>query len=192
MKFTLSPAMQRTVAISLALTVGLLLIWLIVAPLWSASSLHAEQVGMLKRQVRSMQSLVDAAPKYEALAKRLAADPQAQVLTFAAPQTTLAIAQLQGQISQIMTAAGATVMTSQSLPESAEGALVKVTVQTTLEAEVKSLLAAFHAIGAARPLLRVEKLTIRDPDGEWTNTPQENAPNKLQVDLTISAYMRRP
>lgn len=192
MKFTLSPAVQRAGAISLAMVVALLLIWLIAAPIWAASSLHAEQVDMLKRQVRSMQSLVDVAPKYEALAKRLAADPQAQLLTFAAPQATLAIAQLQGQISQIMTAAGATVTTSQSLPESAEGALVKVTVQTTLEAEVKSLLAAFHAIGAARPLLRVEKLTIRDPDGEWTNAPQANAPNKLQVDLTISAYMRRP
>lgn len=192
MRFTLSPIAQRTAALGLALVVLAVLVSMIVSPLWSSSAMHAEQVAMLKRQVRAMQSLAEAAPKYQAVAKRLAANPEAQVLTFAAPQATLAIAQLQGQLSQILTTAGAVVTTSQPLPEAAEEALVKLTVQTTFEAEIKSIKATFEAIGAARPLLRVEKLTIRDPDGDWTNPPQTNSPNRLQVDLTVIAYMRRP
>jgi len=192
MRVTLSPPAQRGVALGLAFTVLATAAWTIALPLWAASALHAEQVAMLKRQVRAMESLADATPKFEALAKRLAANPQAQTLTFAAPQPTLAIAQLQGQLGQILSTAGAVVTTSQPLAESTTGALVKITVQTTFEAEIKPIKAALEAIGAARPLLHIEKITIRDPDGEWTNPPQTNAPNKLQLDLTVAAYMRRP
>lgn len=191
MRLTISPIMQRVVALGLALALVIIPGAMVVLPLWSASTLHAGQVAMLKRQVRTMQSLADAAPKYERLAKQLAADPQAQLLTFSAPQSTLAVAQLQGQLGQILATAGAAVTTSQPMPEQANGALVKIAVQTTLEGEIKAIKAALEAVGAARPLLRIEKLTIRDPDGDWTNPPHSNAPNKLQVDLVVAAYMRR-
>jgi hypothetical protein len=147
---------------------------------------------MLKRQVSTMEGLVAAAPRYEALSKRLAANPDVQVLTFAAPQSTIAVAQLQGQLSQILAAASAVVTTSQPMPDTREGSLTKITVQSTIEAEIKSLIAALHAIDAARPLLHVDKLVVRDPDGEWANAPQTNAPNKLQIELVVSAYMRAP
>lgn len=192
MKLVLTPLIQRAIALGLAAIVLLVLFNAIVSPLWSSSALHVEQVAMLKRQALTMESLADAAPRYEALSKRLGADSQAQLLTFAAPQPTLAVAQLQGQLSQILATASATVTTSQPMPESKIGSLTKISVQTTMEGEVKALVAALHAIAAARPLLQVEKLLVRDPDGEWANPPQVNAPNKLQIELIVSAYMRAP
>lgn len=192
MKFDLSAGLQRIIALAIAGVLVLLTIWFVVVPLWTASSLHAERVAMLKREVLQMRGLANAAPRFEELSKKLAANPDIQQLTYAAPQPTLAIAQLQGQLGQIFGAASAVVTTSQPLPEAREGSLTKISVQSTVEAEIKSVVAALHAIDEARPLLHVDKLVIRDPDGDWAVNPQPNAPNKLQVEVVVSAYMRVP
>lgn len=192
MTFDLTPRLQRIIALGVVGVLALLVAWLFVWPFWSAASLHAEQVAMLKRQVLTMRGLAEAAPRFEQLSKRLAANPEIAQLTYAAPQPALAVAQLQGQLSQIFAAARAVVTTSQPLPEARVGSLTKITVQSTVEAEIKAVVAALHAIDSARPLLSVEKLVLRDPDGEWGVNPQAAAPNKLQVDITVSAYMRVP
>jgi general secretion pathway protein M len=139
-----------------------------------------------------MQGLAEARPRYEAAAKKVAANAHAQTLVFAAPQATLAVAQLQGQLSQLIASSSAIVSSSQTLPETREKALTKITVQTMLEADVKALIKVLHGVDAARPLLKIEKLAIRDPDGDWSVSPQVNAPNKLQVELVVSACMRAP
>ena len=78
------------------------------------------------------------------------------------------------------------------LPEALDGALVKIAVQMTVEADVKGLVNALHRIDKARPLLTVEKLVIRDPDGDWALTTPLAQPNRLQVEIVVSAYMRAP
>lgn len=192
MTFDLTPRLQRIIALGAVGVIVLLVVWLFVWPFWTAAALHAEQVAMLKRQVLTMRGLADAAPRFEQLSKKLAANPEIAQLTYAAPQPALAVAQLQGQLSQIFAAASAVVTTSQPLPEERIGSLTKITVQSTVEAEIKAVVAALYAIDAARPLLTVEKLVLRDPDGEWAVNPQAAQPNKLQVDITVSAYMRVP
>jgi general secretion pathway protein M len=192
MKLELSAAQQRATALGILAFVVLMFVYFIVWPMWQASAVHGERVDMLKRQVSTMESLADAAPRFDAAAKKLAANPDAQQLTFAAPQATLAVAQLQAQLSQIVTSGSGTVTSSQPMPEAREGAVAKITVQTTLETDIKGLVKILHAIDSARPLLRVEKLSVRDPDGDWAVTPQLAAPNKLQVDIFVSAFMRAP
>lgn len=192
MKLELTPRHQRWLALGL---LGALLLALAVAflwPAWTAWSLHAERVDMLKRQARTMQALAEAAPRLEAAAKALAANPDARILTFTAPQPTLAVAQLHSQLAQLVSSSQATVMSSQGLPEVREGALTKITVQTNIEADVKALIKVLHGIEGARPLLNIEKLNVRDPDGDWATAPQTNAPNKLQVEIYVSAFARAP
>ena len=192
MRVELDPHRQSWIALGIAALAVQLLVWFVAWPFYVSSGAHAEQVALLKRQVRAMQSLAEAAPKFDAMSKKLAAKPELQQLTFSAPQPTLAIAQLQGQLSQIFAAAQAVVTTSQPMPEERRGSLTKVTVQSTIEADIKALVAALHAIDGARPLLHVDKIVVRDPDGEWAVTAQPNVPNKLQVELVVSAYMRAP
>lgn len=192
MKLDLTPERQRILAIAILAAIGLLVLDVVAWPLWTAWSLHAEQIAMMKRQVATMERLADAAPRFEAVAKKVAANPEAQVLTFAAPQPTLAVAQLQGQLSQLIAVAPGVVMSSQTLPETRDGALTKISVQTMVEADIKALVKILHAIDAARPLLTLDKLVVRDPDGEWAVAPQANAPNKLQIEIVTSAYMRAP
>lgn len=192
MKLELAPHHQRWIAIGLLLLVAGLFLSVIVAPMWSSWALHGERLGMLRRQALAMEALARAAPRYEAAAKKLAANADTRLLTFAAPQATLAVAQLQGQLSQLTSSASAVVTSSQVLPETREGALTKVTVQTMLETDVRAFVKVLHGIDAARPLLKIGKLVVRDPDGDWSVTPQAGAPNKLQVEIVVSAYMRAP
>lgn len=192
MKLDLTPERQRILAIAILAAIVSLALDVVAWPLWTAWSLHAEQIAMLKRQVATMERLADAAPRFDAVAKKVAANPEAQVLTFAAPQPTLAVAQLQGQLSQLIAAAPGVVMSSQTLPETRDGALTRISVQTMVEADIKALIKILHAIDAARPLLTLDKLVVRDPDGEWAVAPQANAPNKLQIEIVTSAYMRAP
>jgi len=192
MKLDLTPRVQRLVALGILFLIAVLAFNVVAWPFWTSWSLHAEQVNMLKRQAATMESLADAAPRFDAVAKKVAANPDAQLLTFAAPQPTLAVAQLQGQLSQLIAGAPGVVMSSQTLPDIREGALSKVAVQTVVEADIKALIKILHGIGAARPLLKIDKLVVRDPDGDWAVAPQANAPNKLQIEIVTSAYMRAP
>ena len=190
MSLELSPERQRWAAIAITLLMLLVVVWLVVLPLWEEASLHAQRVTMLKRQVATMEALVEARPKFEAEINKLSANPDIQNLTFAADQPALAVAQLQGHLNQTFAAAAAAVTSSQVLPEVREGSLTKVTLQMTVEADISSLVKALHAIGAARPLLTVEKLSVKDPDGDWAVNPQALQVNKLQVEIVVSAYMR--
>lgn len=192
MTLEISTRNQRLIAIGIALLLALLATFWIVLPLWEYSSLQAQRVSMLKRQVQTMQRLVDAKPRIEAEIKALSANPEIQNLTYSADQPALAVAQLQGQLNQIFSGVSASVTSSQVLPESPEGSLTKVSLQMTIEANIKGVVGALHAIGSARPLLTIEKLSLRDPDGDWALTGQARQVNTLLVDITVSAYMRAP
>ncbi len=57
------------------------------------------------------------------------------------------------------------VSSTQLLPEAMEGALTRVSLQVNAEADTRALVRALHAIGNARPLLRIDRLVVRDPYG---------------------------
>jgi len=188
----ISPRNQRLIAIGIALLVLLLGTFWVALPVYESISLHAQRVGMLKRQVATMQRLVDAKPRIEAGINALAANPDIQNLTFSADQPALAVAQLQGQLNQMFSAVSASVTSSQVLPDVRAGALTRVSLQLTVEANIRAVVGALHAIGAAKPLLTIEKISLKDPDGDWAVTPQARQPNTLIVDLVVSGYMRAP
>jgi len=111
---------------------------------------------------------------------------------YTAEQPAVAVAQLQGQLGQIFGQAPASVTSSQVIAESREGALTKVGLQMAVLANTKALVKALHEIAVARPLMKIEKIAIRDPDGNWGLTVQGKKEGQLQVDITVSAYMRAP
>jgi general secretion pathway protein M len=192
MTVVLSPLRQRLLALALLAVCVVLVLVLVVQPMWSASALHAERVGMLQRQVRTMQGLVEAQPRFEAAVAALAGDVRIQGLTIAAESAAVAGAQLQGQITQILAAAPAVLSSAQLLPEERVGALTRVRLQLVAEADMQGLVQALHAIGGARPLLRIETLVVRDPDGVFATRPEARLANRLQVEMVVSALVRAP
>jgi len=193
MTLTFSPGAQRGIAIGLALlafaVIGLAVVW----PLWSSVELQNERVAMLRRQAQTLEALVAAAPRYQTVANSLASSGDSRSLVFVDAQPTLAVADLQGKLAGIFNKAGITVTASQALPEQQQGGLVKLAVHATLEVEIGPLVDALHAMAAQRPLLRVEKLTIREPDAALIGAgPEPNVPNRLQAEIVVSAFMRQP
>jgi Type II secretion system (T2SS), protein M subtype b len=193
MKLRLTPLMSRVLAISLTAAAAGLCYQVLLAPFVAEAALQSDQLALLKRQSNKLESIAAAAPRYEAIMKRLAANPELSKLSFQAPQASIAVAQLQSQFGQLVSSAGATILSSQAMPEVAEQGLTKISVGVTFQAEIKSLMKVLDGLDRARPLHFLEKLNIRDPDGEWAGQAQPGKPegNKLQVELVVTAYMRQ-
>jgi hypothetical protein len=116
-------------------------------------------------------------------------NPDVAGLTIASVEPGVGVAELQTSLNDIFGAAGATVMSGEGLTRTGNA----VAVQTTLETDIASLVRALHGVASARPLMKIEQLSIREPDGEWTAPAGTvSAPNKLIAVIVVSAWTRTP
>lgn len=190
MKLVLSPVQQRVAALVLTALALAVVAAFIVMPAWRALALNNERASMLRAQARKLEALTAAAPRFEAAAREVAADKSVQTLTFAATQPSVGVAELQSALNRIFSTAGASVMSGQALEQSG-GEPTAIAVKATIETDIASLVRALHAIGAHRPLMTIERLSISEPDGEFTSLAGTPAvTNKLIVDVVVSARLR--
>jgi general secretion pathway protein M len=192
MKLVLSPQRQRWMALLMLALAAVLMVVMVLWPAWEAAQLHGQRVALLRRQVLAMEGLVEARPSLEAAVAKLGANAELQALTIAADSAAIGGAQLQGQLTQILTAAPASVTSAQLLPEEKAGGLTRIRMQMAAETDMRGLVKAVHAIGTARPLLEIDRIAVRDPDGVFAMKPESVLSNRLQVELVVSARMRAP
>lgn len=192
MKLVLSAQRQRVLALVLLAGVLLLALQLAIWPFWEAAQLHGQRVALLRRQVLVMEGLVEARPAFEAAVAKLAGNAELQALTLSGDSAAIGGAQLQGQLTQILTAAPASVTSAQLLPEETAGGLALVRMQMAAETDMRGLVSALHAIGGARPLLAIDRIAVRDPDGVFAMKPEKVLSNRLAVEMVVSARMRAP
>ena len=192
MKLVLSPQRQRWMALLMLALAAVLVVVMVLWPAWEAAQLHGQRVALLRRQVLAMEGLVEARPSLEAAVAKLGANAELQALTIAADSAAIGGAQLQGQLTQILTAAPALVTSAQLLPEEKAGGLTRIRMQMAAETDMRGLVKAVHAIGTARPLLEIDRIAVRDPDGVFAMKPESVLSNRLQVELVVSARMRAP
>ena len=192
MKLVLSPQRQRWMALLMLALAAVLVVVMVLWPAWEAAQLHGQRVALLRRQVLAMEGLVEARPSLEAAVAKLGANAELQALTIAADSAAIGGAQLQGQLTQILTAAPASVTSAQLLPEEKAGGLTRIRMQMAAETDMRGLVKAVHAIGTARPLLEIDRIAVRDPDGVFAMKPESVLSNRLQVELVVSARMRSP
>jgi general secretion pathway protein M len=192
MKLALSARRQRVLALALLAGVLLLALQLVIWPFWEAAQLHGQRVALLRRQVLVMEGLVEARPAFEAAVAKLAGNAELQALTLSGDSAAIGGAQLQGQLTQILTAAPASVTSAQLLPEETAGGLALVRMQMAAETDMRGLVSALHAIGGARPLLAIDRIAVRDPDGVFAMKPEKVLSNRLTVEMVVSARMRAP
>ncbi len=189
MKLVLTPLRQKALALLLALGTAGAAAVLAVQPLWQSASLQAERVGMLRAQAGRLEALAAAAPKFDDLARQIAMNPDVAGLTIASVEPGVGVAELQTGLNDIFGAAGATVMSGEALNRAGN----TVAVETTVETDIATLVRALHGVASARPLMRIEQLSIREPDGEWTApSGTASAPNKLIAVIVVSAWTRAP
>jgi hypothetical protein len=191
-RVTLSPKRQRILALALLAAAILVVLQFVLMPFLASSRLHGERVSMLRSQLQAVEALIAARPALEKGAAALEGDKVLQTLTLSAESAAIGGAQLQGQLTAILTDAAASVSSAQLLPEEKVGPLTRVRLQMVAETDMQGLVRVLHAIGGARPLLVIERLSVRDPDGVFAMKPETVVVNRLQVEMVVSAHMRVP
>ena len=172
MKVMLSPKLQRLLALGLLATCVLVVFQFVLMPFLEASRLHGERVAMLRSQLHAMEALIAARPALEQGVAALEADKVLQTLTLVAEGSAIGGAQLQGQLTSILTDAAASVSSAQLLPDEKAGPLTRIRLQMVAETDMQGLVKVLHAIGGVRPLLVIERLSVRDPDGVFAMQPE--------------------
>ncbi len=194
MRITLSPSQQRWLALGLLGLTALVVFVLVIAPVWASVARQEERVAMLREQVAKLQALADATPQLETAARQMAANPDVQALAFGGAPG-VAVAELQSTLTRIFSANGATVTSGQAAADRPGAPAGEIGVQLTVEADIASLVQALHEIAVSRPLLRIEKISVHEPDAELAAAvpvgPAPNVATKLIVDLVVSAQTRR-
>ena len=194
MKVTLSGMQQRWIALALLAVVAAALWVLAVSPVLGAVSRQEARVAMLRAQTARLQALVDAEPRLAAAAQQLQENPDLRALAFEGP-ASVSVAELQASVSRIFGGAGATVASGESIAEWPGASGGDIAVQASVETDIGALVGALHAIGTARPMMKIERLSIREPDAEYAAAvpvgPQPNVPNRLIVDIVVSASTRQ-
>lgn len=136
-------------------------IWIGLAAPWFDTIQAARQ--RLERQHQLLQNHAQAASRADAQAARLAAlaaDPNTGGFWLAAGSEAQAMAAMQDRVKTVAGAAGAVVVTAQSLGTAA-GAPTRVRLRVGLGADMTALQATLHALESGSPLLLVEAVTIR-------------------------------
>lgn len=150
---------------------------------------HQERVALLTREVKTLETLSQGVPVWQAELAKLKASGIAQGLLFGGPNANSASTDLQHQVSGIVAGAGGSVTrnlinASDTLAKDRD----KISVSVSFTAEAPQLVRILHGLEVARPLIRVTRLAIRNPDGEAAITTPLTTPNKLQVELVITSY----
>jgi|GEM_PF-2015927 len=159
----------------------------------SAYLQHQERISLLTREMSALQGLTQGVPIWQAELAKLGAAGIADGLLFNGANANAASGDLQRQVTTIVTSGGGTVTRNVILtPEALSKDKDKLSVAVSFAAEAPSLVRILHGLEVARPLLRVARLTVHNPDGEAAITTPLTAPNKLQIDLLITSYRVTP
>jgi general secretion pathway protein M len=130
-------------------------------PLWRVYASRQSHLAETADQLRQLERIAAGRPRLAAHLAALQDASKRTVLLLPGQSDALAAADLQTLLKDILTQAGGVIGSVESLPAIQRGEFRKVAVRLVLTGDQTMLAEAFQAIGAARPRLFVDNLTIR-------------------------------
>jgi hypothetical protein len=190
MTLALSRPVRRIVALAL-LAIAVIGTWAgLIDPLLSA---FAEREENLERSQRLLTEFTRKAGQRPIVEQQLqdARRRQATVTGFIdGANPALAAATLQNLVKVAVEGRGGTLRSLQALPASREAEFQKIAIRIDASAGADKLLDLFFGIEASRaPVLRIENLDIRGPEG-WRDPSQVADNTNLTIRADIVAYLR--
>jgi len=101
----------------------------------------------------------------------------------------LRFAEMQGSAQKMASAAGATLRSSRTLPQTVEEGFTSLGVELDLIASTAGLVALLHAIETAEPMILVDRLAIQVPENGAGAKTADGQP-QLNVSLRLISYAR--
>lgn len=131
------------------------------------------RISTSEEQLFRYQRLVDTLPRLKEELERVRNNDTFKEFYFKAPTPSLAGAQLQSQVQEIVTAAKGRLVSTQLLPEEQNQDPPRVRVRTQIQGTTEALLDMLLQIEQARPFLFVEQVSVRS-----SARPQLTEPNE--------------
>ena len=185
---SVSPAISRVAAFTLLAFVCWAAGTLVAAPLIEsierdrASAAHARMLlaryGRLEADVPALQRQL-AALRDSASAKAFLPDAA----------SGLRVAEMQGALAKMASAAGAALRSSRTLPQTAEEGFASLGVELDLVASASVLAGLLHAIETAEPMILVDRLAVQVPENGAGAKTADGEP-QLNVSLRVISYAR--
>jgi len=163
----------------------------LVLPWMERDRLYAEQVERLTDQLERYKRLADTLPGLEGSLARIENDPALGSYYLPGQTDTLAAAELQNRLKQMVEGSGGTLVSSQLLPSTDQEDVHMVSVSLRLNCSTDELLDILYKIENARPLLFVDTLSVREQRRRRRRGQEEESIGDLSIRIDVYGYVRR-
>lgn len=189
----LTPVQSRIAAILLLFAVVLMLVAAIAFPTWWLHERYDQAIDVFSDRLQRYQRVAALRPGIEEAIKDVE-KRNARRNYLQAASSTLATAELQRLVTQIVERHKGRVASSQVLPikeEAKKGSATKISVSVQLNASAVPLQLILHALETNEPYLFVNLLTVRASHGRNYKVIPGTQP-EFVVQITVSAYVQLP
>lgn len=163
--------------------------WLAVAPYLAQRDAGTQRLVMLEAQLAQFEQLRQENRLRAAQRESAFEDPALAAQLLPPQRPAVAAASLQQTLRERVNAAGAQLISIQSLPAESEGGLVPIRLRITLRGDSPALRDLLHGVEASTPLLMVEELLVRRlAPGRVGSAGQ--ATEQLDIRLQVAGFLR--
>ncbi|MET0065267.1 MAG: type II secretion system protein GspM [Candidatus Thiodiazotropha sp.] len=189
---------KQSRALALALLLALLLGLLLVVgyPLWSMNRHLDERIAEQRHQIGLYQRMASQTDYFENEYARLSRIRQADRRYLQSATESLAEAELQRRVKQIVSAAKGEIISTQVINISREEGFSRVAVRVRMKSNLPQSVQIFHRLESEQPYLFVEEVTMRGRPVVRRRMPANEkireAESILDIDFQLVGYMKEP
>lgn len=187
-----SSLFSRVLALALAVGASAILYAVLIEPLWISHQNSRQSRLQSAEHLAKYQRLGGAV---EALKAELAAVQTAQASQagyFPGESSSLAAAELQNHVKNIVRSAGEELKSTQVMPVQKEAGSGRVTIQVQLPIRIGGLQQVLHSLESGMPFIFIDNVDIRRRQAGLRGRQDKNADVYLDVRFDLTGYMRPP
>ncbi len=192
----LSATQSRLLAIALLLTLLLGVILLVGLPLWNMNRHLDERIAEQQHQIGLYQRMASQTDFYQGAYERLSRIRQADHRYLQSETESLAEAELQRRVKQIVSAAQGEIVSTQVVNISKEEGFSRVAVRVRMKSNLEQSVQIFHRLESEKPYLFIDEITLRSRPVVRRRMPAteqiREAESILDIDFQLVGYMKGP
>ncbi|MFW5444079.1 MAG: type II secretion system protein GspM [Methylococcaceae bacterium] len=182
---------QRWAALSLFVTLLLIVIFVAIVPVVSSGMDYHEQKLELIFRLQKARAIVARKDVVAADNQRIKQKYQEQNYFTTSDTVALASADLQKLIKSSISEAGGQLTSTQVLPSRSDGSFKRVTIKVRMSGDIEVLRSVLHEIESAVPMMIVDQLDIRPVRGRRNRkTRKIESSDKLNINFQVAGFMR--
>ncbi|MET0026502.1 MAG: type II secretion system protein GspM [Candidatus Thiodiazotropha sp.] len=192
----LTAKQSRILAIALLLTLLLGLVILIGLPLWNMNQNLDERIAEQQHQIGLYQRMASQTDYFQSAYERLSRIRQADRRYLQSETESLAEAELQRRVKQIVSAAQGEIVSTQVINISKEEGFSRVAVRVRMKSNLQQSVQIFHRLETEKPYLFIDEITLRSRPVVRRRMPAteqiREAESMLDIDFQLLGYMKGP